>query len=154
MLIYIPCICYPGLLIFSLLQNHQVYLPSLDYILAPYTSAPILADLESTVAGKASRDHLIWTEPLSHAFENAQAALRDPKTITIPRPTDQLIITNDGAVRNGGIGSVLYIMRNGRMLLGGYFSAKLKKHQQQWLPCEVGSLSHFICHKSLEPLHH
>ena len=64
-----------------------------------------------------------------------------PKTIIIPRPSDQLIIVNDGAVRDAGIGAVMYVMRSDRMLLGGYFSAKLKPHQQKWLPCEVEALA-------------
>ena len=44
-------------------------------------------------------------------------------------------------MRNGGIGSVLYILRDNKMCLGGYFSAKLKPHQIKWLPCEVEALA-------------
>lgn len=101
----------------------------------------LLADLDNATAGKQSRDKIVWTDKLKSAFENAQKALCDPKTITIPRRDDLLIITNDGAVRNGGMGSVLFIMRRGRMLLGGYFSAKLKHFQSNWLPCEQEALA-------------
>lgn len=101
----------------------------------------LLSDLETAVAGKESRDPVVWTESLSSTFLTAQAALKDPKTITTPRPSDLLIITHDGAVVNGGIGSVLYILRNGAMKLGGYYSAKLKRHQIRWLPCEVEALA-------------
>jgi hypothetical protein len=101
----------------------------------------LLADLEKATAGKESRDRIEWTEPLQKAFSCAQKALLNPKTITIRHRDDRLTITNDGAVRNGGIGSVLYIMRKGKMLLGGYFSAKLKPHQSRWLPCEVEALA-------------
>ena len=31
----------------------------------------------------------------------------------------------------------MYLKRNGRLLLGGFFNAKLKNHQVTWLPCEV-----------------
>jgi hypothetical protein len=101
----------------------------------------LLADLEKATAGKESRDRLEWTGHLQEAFLCAQKALQNTKTITIPRRGDLLIITNDGALRKGGIGSVLYIMRNGRMLLGGYFSAKLKSHQSSWVPCELEALA-------------
>ena len=101
----------------------------------------LLADFEKATAGKESREKVSWTEELKSSFKHAQEALANPKTITIPRRDDHLIITNDGAVRNGGIGSILYILRNGRMLLGGYYSAKLKPHHERWLPCEVEALA-------------
>jgi hypothetical protein len=100
-----------------------------------------LSPLEAAVAGKDSHQHVEWSRELVAAFADAQAALKNPKTITIPRASDQLIITNDGAVRDGGVGSVLYIKRGVKMLLGGYYSAKLKTHQQKWLPCEVEALA-------------
>ena len=101
----------------------------------------ILADLETATAGKESRDRIQWTPDLETAFKNAQQALSCPKTVVIPQRSDQLIITNDGAVRNGGLGSVLYILRKGKMLLGGYYSMKLKSHHINWLPCEIEALA-------------
>ena len=101
----------------------------------------LLSKLEAAVAGRESREHLTWSGELSESFEHAQQALRNPKTITIPKSSDQLVITSDGAVSNGGIGSVLYILRKGNVRLGGYFSAKLKPHQQKWLPCEIEALA-------------
>ena len=83
-------------------------------------------------AGKQPRDKILWSDKLACAFEKAQKALLNPKTITIPRRSDLLVITSDGAVRNGGMGSVMYIMRNCKILLGGYFSAKMKDFQKNW----------------------
>ncbi len=100
----------------------------------------LLSDLETAVGGRDSKERVTWTEQLTSAFQTAQAALNDPKAITIPKPSDQLIITTDGAVVNNGIGSVLFIIRNGKRSIGGYFSAKLKSNQQRWLPCEVEAL--------------
>jgi hypothetical protein len=101
----------------------------------------LLADLEAATAGKESQCHVKWSDTLSASFRQAQLALKDLKNITIPRPDDKLIITNDGAVKAGGVGSVLYVMRDNNMLLGGFFSAKLKPHQRKWLPCEVEALA-------------
>ena len=75
--------------------------------------------------GKESRSHLQWTAGLMEQFKAAQAALKNVKSITIARPSDHLIVTSDGSIKNRGIGSVLYILRNGKLLLGGYFSLKL-----------------------------
>ena len=97
--------------------------------------------LETITSGKESQECIHWSEELSSAFHKAQNVLKDVRTITIPRPTDHLIITNDGAITSNGVGSVLYVLRNKQMLLGGFFSAKLKSHQIKWLPCEVEALA-------------
>ena len=39
-----------------------------------------------------------------------------------------------------GIGATLYVSGNERLRLAGFYSAKLKKHQVTWLPCEVEAL--------------
>ena len=62
----------------------------------------MLANLKAAVAGKDSHDRVIWTDSLNVAFRSAQLALK----IVIPKPSDLLIITNDGVVHNGGIGYV------------------------------------------------
>ena len=101
----------------------------------------LLSDLEAATAGKDTKVAIDWTDELLESFHKAQAALNDLECITIPRPSDSLIITNDGAVKSGGIGAVLYVLRNNKMLIGGFFSAKLKPHQRKWLPCEVEALA-------------
>ena len=97
--------------------------------------------LESITSGKESQECIHWTPDLTTTFHKAQNVLKDVKTITIPRPSDHLIVTNDGAVIPNGIGSILYVLRGKQMLLGGFFSAKLKPHQIKWLPCEVEALA-------------
>ena len=71
----------------------------------------LLSDLVAAVAGQDSKQHSTWSENPIKAFADAQSALKDPKTITIPRTSDQLIITKDGVVHIGGVVSVLYILR-------------------------------------------
>lgn len=63
------------------------------------------------------------------------------RSITLPRPDDQLWIVSDGAVRKPGIAATLYVMRNNKLALAGFFSAKLRSHQLMWLPCEVEALA-------------
>jgi hypothetical protein len=97
--------------------------------------AHLLVELDSATAGKDSHTPIAWTDSLATSFHQAQQALNDIKSITIPQATDKL------AVANGGIGSILYILRGDNMLLGGYFSARLKPHQRRWLPCEIEALA-------------
>lgn len=101
----------------------------------------LLSDLEAAVAGKDSHEKVVWTESLITTFKKAQQTVQNPRTITIPQPSDNLVITNDGAVGNTGVGAVLHIIRDNKTYLGGYFSAKLKPHQGKWLPCEVEALA-------------
>ena len=98
-----------------------------------------LEHLEAAIAGKEKSDKIVWTDSLLTSFKRAQGSLSSAESITLPRPTDQLIIVHDGS--KVGIGSVLYLRRNDTTKLGGFFSAKLKPHQSNWLPCEIEALS-------------
>ena len=40
-----------------------------------------------------------------------------------------------------GIAATLFLVRDGKALLGGFFNAPLKKAQRLWLPCEVEALA-------------
>ena len=46
-------------------------------------------------------------------------------------------IITDGAVKTPGIGATLYLTRNNKLQLAGFFSAKLRGRQVTWLPCEI-----------------
>ena len=100
-----------------------------------------LSILEDTVAGQESKDKIQWTESLIESFNKAQKALKLQRPISIPHPNDQLWIITDGSVKQRGIGATLYIMRKGSLQLAGFFSAKLRKQQVTWLPCEIEALS-------------
>jgi len=102
--------------------------------------ATFLHPLEQATAGRSSKDRITWTEELHDQFKAAQTALSSNKTITLPRHDDVLWIVTDGAVKTHGIGATLYILRKEKLLLAGFFNAKLRKHQITWLPCEVEAL--------------
>ena len=99
-----------------------------------------LSDLESAVAGKESKDKITWTESLRACFKSAQTALKSPKTITLPRPDDQLFLISDASNSPAAVGATLYVKRKEKFHIGGFFSAKVGKHQQLWLPCELEAL--------------
>ncbi|XP_069110407.1 uncharacterized protein [Argopecten irradians] len=100
----------------------------------------ILAPLEEAVAGLQSKDKINWTDQLEERFSYAQESLSSNKAIALPTPSDVLWIVTDGSVSKHGIGATLYIMRANQLSLAGFFSAKLRKHQVTWLPCEIEAL--------------
>ncbi|KAL2088290.1 hypothetical protein ACEWY4_015189 [Coilia grayii] len=101
----------------------------------------LLAPLDEVVAGRDSKDIIQRTDESLSAFNRAQNALSTNHAISLPQPDDQLWIVTDGAVRNPGLGATLYITRNDRTRVAGYFSAKLRKNQSSCLPCEIEALS-------------
>ena len=111
----------------------------------------VLAPLDTAIAGRSSQEDISWTNDLSNAFHLAQRALTGNRTITLPQPSDQLWIVTDGAVRRPGIAATLYITRNEKLALAGFFSAKLKAHQLAWLPCEIEALAISAATKHFRP---
>ena len=111
----------------------------------------IISDLDNAVAGKQSQERIVWTDDLSEHFLKAQKSLSECKTITLPRPDDQLWVVTDGSVSKRGLGATLYVSRNNKLLLAGFFSAKLRKHQVTWLPCEIEALSIAAAVKHFSP---
>ena len=102
--------------------------------------AQFVSPLDSAIAGCQSQELISWTEALQVHFNTAQKALSSNKRIALPIPTDQLWIVTDGSVKNHGIGSTLYVTRSNKPTAAGFFSAKLRKHQVTWLPCEIEAL--------------
>jgi hypothetical protein len=107
----------------------------------PRGYAMLLDPLDKLTAGKQSRDPIKWDDSSLQAFTNAQEALSNCQTITMPIPTDKLCIVTDAPVtKGGGIAATLYIGRGDSLKLAGFYNAKLKPFQSRWLPCEVEAL--------------
>jgi hypothetical protein len=111
----------------------------------------ILAPLDETTAGKQSQDHITWSDELQDAFKNAQTSLQMNKAIILPRPDDQLWIVTDAGVRNYSLGATLYVRRDDKLKLAGFFSAKLQKRQILWLPCELEALAIAVAVRHFSP---
>ncbi len=101
--------------------------------------ARLLCDLEKFMSGKQKNEKLIWTDSILQCFKSSQEALSAVSVVALPTPSDRLILVHDGS--KVGIGSVLYLKQGSTMKLGGFFSARLKAHQQLWYPCEIEALS-------------
>ena len=103
--------------------------------------ASLIAPLEDSIKGLQGQHKIQWTARLTDHFENCRAALKSPKTVTIPTPSDRLVLTVDASVVNKGLGATLFVIRGSKRLVGGYFSFKLNEHQLKWLPCEHEALA-------------
>ena len=86
-------------------------------------TSSIISPLENAIAGNDSKESIDWDDNLSVAFKDAQKALVSNKSITLPRTEEQLWIVTDGALRKGGLGATLYVNRDNKLILGGFFSA-------------------------------
>lgn len=53
----------------------------------------LLSPLEDVIKGLEGSQKIIWDKALLHHFNAAQASLRNPQTLVIPRKSDQLILT-------------------------------------------------------------
>lgn len=113
--------------------------------------ARVLSPLDSLVAGAQSADHIAWSDDNIAHFKTAQSKLQSHQTITLPRASDQLWLVTDGAVRDPGIGATLYVMRDSKIYLSGFFSAKLRPNQEKWLPCEIEALAIASATKHFSP---
>ena len=86
-------------------------------------------------------DGLLSAHKIPAVFKRSQAELKNEKTLTIPRKEDQLqLITDTSGV---GVDATLYVIRNEKPHIAGYFSANHKNHQASGLPCELKAQS--IC---------
>ena len=103
--------------------------------------ASLSSPLEDCIKGLQGSQKVTWTEDTKLAFGKIQEALKSPCSLTIPRPADQLVMTVDASPLNNGIAATLFVVRNGKRLLSGFFSMKLRTHQMNWMPCEHEALA-------------
>ena len=107
-------------------------IPGLAHILDPFDKA---------VSGLSSKDKFVWTPELIASFNNAMSHLDNVNNLTLPHPSEQLILMPDGARIPGGIGWALFVQRNVNnkscLLPVQFFSAKIKPYMTKWLPCEI-----------------
>ena len=82
----------------------------------------------------------MWNDDLQKAFKDAQQHLKSRKILTIPVPNYQLVIASDGLKSPTAVGATVYVKRGGKLLVGGFYGAKLSKSQLLWFPCETEAL--------------
>ena len=101
-----------------------------------------LQPLSRATAGKASHSKIEWTENLVSSFKLTQDHLSSNHIIKLPKESDQLIVIDGATAQPAGIGSTLYVIRDKKPQIAGFFSQQLKPEQSiNWFPCEIEGLS-------------
>ena len=100
----------------------------------------MVVPLDSAIVGQQSQDTIHWTDTLREQSGPPRKPYQRHKAITLPRPSDQLWIVTHSSVTKCEIGATLYVSRNHKLLLLGYFSAQLRKLQDHLALCEVEAL--------------
>ena len=116
--------------------------------------ATFVAPLDGAIAGGQSSDKVTWTEDLCETFTNVQGALKSCRSVALPRSTDtRYIMDSDRRCRQKsiGVGATMYVVRDGKPKVAGFFSAKLRHQQVTWLPCEIEALSIAAAVKHFSP---
>ena len=63
----------------------------------------LMSPLENSIKGLLGSQLITWTDELLEHFRKAQEAIKSPAVLTVPKPTDQLILTTDASPINDGI---------------------------------------------------
>ena len=96
---------------------------------------------DKETAAKNSRDKILWTSHLAHAFREAKNHIDNIKELYLSTPQDQLLLVPDGSQKRPGIGHVLYALVDGQWKPVRYHSVKLPDNCAKWSPCEIEALT-------------
>ena len=99
----------------------------------------ILSPIERCVTGEVSTEKLIWTDEFNSSFTQTKNKLRNTSSVVLPKPSDQLWIVTDGALKDPGIGARLEEVKNPCLL--DFSVPNWIKHQPFRVPCEIEALS-------------
>jgi hypothetical protein len=125
----------------STVKQLRSYIGSYKFLSRVISSySDVLNPLDEIVAGRTSSEKISWSDSLINAFRMSQKQLSSATIITLPRQDDQLQIITDASQSKSGIAATLYIIRQGKPSVAGFFNAKLRPHQVKWLPCEIEAL--------------
>ena len=92
---------------------------------------------QALIAGLQSGTKVLLTSSKLHSKPSFPTS---PSPSHVRQTTYGYIVT-DASVTKRGLGATLYVTSNDHDLyLAGFFSAKLRKHQVTWLPCEIEAL--------------
>ena len=101
----------------------------------------LMSPLEDSIKGMHGSQVIQLSDDLCAQFKEAQKSLYTAQALTIPMPSDKLVLTVDTSPKNKGLASTLFVMCKGQKLVAEFHSFKLKVHQINWLPCEMEALA-------------
>ena len=99
--------------------------------------AVILAKLEASCAGAESKKHIVWSPELEKSFLQAIDDIENIRPRWLPKPSDQLVVTQDAALKDQAIGLILWAIRDNQWYLVEAYSTILNGSLENWFPCEL-----------------
>ena len=109
------------------------------HILTPQISKVHSPFEQATGGGKQSKDPFEWTHELEVKFREAKDHINKLVTLYLPSPNDVLLLETDAS--KGGIGHVLYAIKDGKKLTVRIHSTKLPDKCIKWSPCDLEALA-------------
>ena len=103
--------------------------------------AVILTKLEKSCAGEDSKKKLMWTPELIETFAKAKKDIENIRPRWLPKPSDQLVITQDAALKDKAIGLILWAIRDNQWHFVECYSTVLSGSLENWFPCELEGFS-------------
>ena len=99
--------------------------------------AVLLAKLETSCAGAVSKQHIVWTPELEQTFLLAKEDIENIRPRWLPKPSDQLVVTQDAALKDQAIGLILWAIRDNKWYFVESYSTILNGSLERWFPCEL-----------------
>ena len=115
----------------GLFKTLHILTPDISEVLSPFEQA--------TGGGKQSREKFDWTHELESKFRAAKEHIDKLVTLYLPSPRDQLLLETDAS--KGGVGHILYAIKEGKKLPVRIHSTKLPDKCKKWSPCENEALA-------------
>ena len=115
----------------GLFKTLHILTPQISKVLSPFEQA--------TGGGKQSKDPFEWTHELEVKFREAKDHINKLVTLYLPSPNDVLLLETDAS--KGGIGHVLYAIKDGQKLTVRIHSTKLPEKCIKWSPCDLEALA-------------
>ena len=76
--------------------------------------ASLLSPLEDSIKGLQGSKKIVWSSELLTHFKRFRKTLKSPRTLTIPTPSDKLVMSVDASPVNQGISATLFVLLNDR----------------------------------------
>lgn len=105
------------------------------------SQASVLTKLEKACAGADSKTKIKWTPELSETFIKAKKDIENIRPRWLPKPTDQLVITQDAALKDKAIGLILWAIRDNQWHFVECYSTIISGSLENWFPCELEGFS-------------
>ena len=130
-------------------KQMRAFLGTASYYRRFIDSFSSFSSLLSPSISKLAPSVVVWTEEMLKAFHDLRVSLVNVCTLTVPSVEDCFVLHTDAS--GAGVGAALYVLREEKELLVGFFSRQLQGAQHRYSATELEALAvfqsvHFFAH--------